>query len=225
MKKLDRLIGNSVVVDVESATVFSDIHLGDKSAADDFAKSENAEMFLKTITNLLDTPNHTVVIAGDLLDLWQFKLGRIIREYDKILGKLLTSNRVIILIGNHDLGKGELESVILRCAGKKYFVAHGHQGDLMSDTLNKLSIWLVRYIWTPLEKLGIKEPPEITDKHISHEGKLIEWANEQEMDCIFGHTHRLKHRFQYYNSGCLLVDGELQGVSIDEHGIRAFRGR
>jgi predicted phosphodiesterase len=132
-------------------------------------------------------------------------------------------NRFHMLYGNHDIVKKDprfthtkchdfycdsvnsqmalfpgiqiTEGLILkyRNTNNQIFLTHGHQGDFLNDTLWKLSRFLVRYLWRPLELIGIKDPTSAAknnEKKNSVENKIIEWSKEKNQIIICGHTHR-----------------------------------
>lgn len=77
--------------------------------------------------------------------------------------------------------------------GKKILLVHGHQGDLINDTCWKLSRFLVRYIWKPLELAGINDPTSAAKNYRKKdhtEKKLIHWCEKNNTMLIAGHTHR-----------------------------------
>jgi UDP-2,3-diacylglucosamine pyrophosphatase LpxH len=87
------------------------------------------------------------------------------------------------------------EGLILRYRNTKnqILLTHGHQGDYLNDTLWKLSRFLVRYLWRPLELVGIKDPTSAAknnEKKNSVEKKLMDWSKENNQILICGHTHR-----------------------------------
>lgn len=87
------------------------------------------------------------------------------------------------------------ESLVLKLAegGEEIFLVHGHQGDLMNDTLWKLSRFLVRHVWRRLELWGVNDPTS-TAKNYKRKKKterlLSEWAADNNVLLIAGHTHR-----------------------------------
>ncbi len=88
-----------------------------------------------------------------------------------------------------------LEGLILqyRNTQNKIFLTHGHQADILNDPLWRLSRFLVRYLWKPLELLGVKDPTSAAknnEKKNSVEKKLMEWSKEHNQFMICGHTHR-----------------------------------
>ncbi len=85
----------------ETKIFISDLHLGDGSKADDFYRTEAFLGFLDTI----DSQENQVFIVGDLLELWQADLDKIIFHHSRIINRLLIlakKNRLTYLIGNHD---------------------------------------------------------------------------------------------------------------------------
>lgn len=77
----------------------------------------------------------------------------------------------------------------------------------MNSTLWPLSRFLVRYIWRPLENLGILDPTSAAKNyHVKNkcEIRLDQWAQENHRILITGHTHRPilpTEPANYYNTG------------------------
>lgn len=87
------------------------------------------------------------------------------------------------------------EGLRLRYRNSDYqiFLTHGHQGDLINDSLWRLSRFLVRYLWKPLELLGFKDPTSASKNNQmknSIEKNLIDWSTKHNQMLICGHTHR-----------------------------------
>ncbi len=90
----------------------------------------------------------------------------------------------------------------------KLFLAHGHQGDLLSDIFWRLGRFLSRYFWRRLEFLGHKDPTSAAKNHLERrkvERKLLAWVEKNEQILIAGHTHRpscpAKEDLPYFNVG------------------------
>lgn len=87
------------------------------------------------------------------------------------------------------------EGIILKNYRKGYqiFLAHGHQGDLLNDTLWRLSRLLVRFLWRRLELIGFHDPTSsaknYSKKHKT-ELRMMHWADKNKQMLIAGHTHR-----------------------------------
>ena len=132
------------------------------------------------------------------------------------------SGRLHMLYGNHDRkksqekyfqnacrgdfckGKGETglfpgmkveEAIRLKdsCSGTELLLVHGHQGDLWNDTLWKVTRFLVRYLWRPLELAGCNDPTSAAKNYPKKERierRLAAWASRHKTILIAGHTHR-----------------------------------
>lgn len=87
------------------------------------------------------------------------------------------------------------------------FLTHGHQADILNSTFWKLSRFLVRYVWRPLEYLGIPDPTSAAKNNTrknSTEKKLTNWAKTNHHILITGHTHRPMmgtKESPFYNTG------------------------
>lgn len=87
------------------------------------------------------------------------------------------------------------------------YLTHGHQASLLNSTLWPFSRFLVRYVWSPLENLGVLDPTSAAKNyHIKNkcEIRLNQWAQENRRILITGHTHRPvlpAGPARYYNTG------------------------
>jgi UDP-2,3-diacylglucosamine pyrophosphatase LpxH len=140
-----------------------------------------------------------------------------------ILSKFFNKDRLYLIFGNHDIVKKDSdfvkknlyqyydenkkthislfknikihEGLVLRhkITQEKIFIIHGHQADYINDKMWPLSRFLVRYLWKPLESLGINDPTSTAKnykKKDAVEKKLTEWAKREKNILIAGHTHR-----------------------------------
>lgn len=147
-------------------------------------------------------------------------------------------NRLYMMYGNHDIVKKDpqyaqtkckafycdsvnshlalfpgikiTEGLILRYRNSNFslFLTHGHQGDFLNDKLWKLARFLVRYLWRPLELIGIKDPTSAAKNNKvknTIENNLINWSNKNNQILICGHTHRpvfpRPGEAKYFNDG------------------------
>lgn len=106
------------------------------------------------------------------------------------------------------------------------FLVHGHQGDLINDTLWMLGRFLVRYVWHPLELVGFTAPVGSTRKHKSKskiEKRLSDFAVKKNIILIAGHTHRPyfsnTDEGKYFNSGSCIEHNQITGIEICKGGI------
>ncbi len=118
------------------------------------------------------------------------------------------------------------QGIILEPSGqsraKEIFLTHGHQADLLNSTLWRLSRFLVRYVWKPLEHLGFSDPTSAAKNYtakVKTEKRLHLFAEKKGITLIAGHTHRpllSETDLSYCNSGssvhpysitCLEIEG------------------
>ncbi|WP_312642167.1 metallophosphoesterase [Hydrogenoanaerobacterium sp.] len=168
-----------------------------------------------------------------------------------IMSRFYRDNRLHLLFGNHDMVKKNFrlvendynnyydarqkkytplfpgikihEGIILRhtSTGKKIFLLHGHQADFLNDTLWRLSRFLVRYFWKPLESVGVKDPTSAAKNYKRKkqvEKKLTKWSVKEEQMLIAGHTHRpvLPDLGEplYFNDGSCVHPRCITGIEI-----------
>ncbi|ROR27211.1 calcineurin-like phosphoesterase family protein [Mobilisporobacter senegalensis] len=140
-----------------------------------------------------------------------------------LMSQFYKENRLYMLYGNHDMAKKYSkylsyhcssyfneteqmecylfpdievhEGIILKNYRKNYqiFLVHGHQGDLLNDTLWRLSRFLVRFLWRRLELIGFQDPTSsaknYSKKHKT-ELRMMHWVDKNNQMLIAGHTHR-----------------------------------
>lgn len=89
-----------------------------------------------------------------------------------------------------------LESILLLDAktGGEMLLLHGHQADFFNDQLWRLSRFLVRHIWRPLELIGFRVPVGGLTLHPKRRDKveklLTAWCDKNKAAIVAGHTHR-----------------------------------
>lgn len=109
------------------------------------------------------------------------------------------------------------------------YLTHGHQTDLFNSSLWRLSRFLVRYLWKPLEHFGVLDPTSAaknyTRKHKAEE-RLHHWAKQENHILITGHTHRpalSKDDCYYYNSGSCIHPRCITCLEIEHKRIRLVK--
>lgn len=155
-----------------------------------------------------------------------------------LMSRFYQDNRLYMLYGNHDMYKRSekyvrehyeayyCESSDCMCplfpgikvheglrlcnvkTGKEYLVVHGHQGDLMNDILWRFTAFLVRFLWKPLEIMGVNNPIRPA-KNYSLQGhtqkRLAGYVQKEHIPLIVGHTHRphlpKEGELPFYNTG------------------------
>ena len=78
----------------------SDIHLASGGGEDSFGKAKEEEL-IKILDRLIECRG-TLIINGDLLDLWQADFSDIRHNYSRLFYKLKQVRRIIYVAGNHD---------------------------------------------------------------------------------------------------------------------------
>lgn len=109
------------------------------------------------------------------------------------------------------------------------FLVHGHQGDLLNDKLWWITRWLVRYIWRPLELVGLNNPatrPVNNYKNREKKGKVEQWSKESGVSVVAGHTHRPSLPDKggtYYNCGSLVHPRCITTIELEKDRIRLVK--
>lgn len=139
------------------------------------------------------------------------------------MSRFYQSGRLVMLYGNHDCRKKSVAFMKKRCrqcgcgwtdcpeepfpdlpvqegvvltdcaAGREIFLVHGHQGDLLNDRLWYAARFLVRYLWRPLEMLGMSDPTSAARNYKRRrraEKRLADFSRKKQILVMAGHTHR-----------------------------------
>ncbi len=177
-----------------------------------------------------------------------------------ILSKFKQQNRLYMLYGNHDVVKKNPRFIDKVCNSKnnpcdknditlfsdikfyeglilynsenkhKIFLTHGHQADIFNDLLWGLSRFLVRYLWGPLELIGLKDPTSTADNYSKRskvEKNLIKWVKDNNQMIIAGHTHKTafptKDEPLYFNDGSCVHPRCITGIEITNSEISLIK--
>jgi UDP-2,3-diacylglucosamine pyrophosphatase LpxH len=129
----------------ERSTIYaiSDLHMGDAGPRDNFALG-GREKQLMSFLDFVERNNGRLVICGDLFELWQSNVSKVLTKRVWLLDRLAKMEAVYVL-GNHDadlyyfLGqRGWLthpffERMCIGChlnrGGKSFQFTHGHEAD------------------------------------------------------------------------------------------------
>ncbi len=205
--------GLTIPCDPQSKWVIvSDQHKGGGDGADDFKPAIPA--YSKAL-NYYFEEGFNLINNGDAEELWESDLKTILAAHQSSIAaekQFYDVGRYYRLIGNHDeeylvkhqtrmqlekaLG-GRLwfyEGLLLQFPDQRYFIAHGHQGDLRSDG-NTFSKWIVANIWSPLQrllKISINSLSDSLDNISLHNEIMYRWSAKQEagLNLVAGHTHQ-----------------------------------
>ena len=234
MKRLDRAFSSAPRLPITNDTkyvFFSDCHRGNGTNNDNFLKNENA--YLAALEHYYQS-NFCYIEVGDGDELWENRtLSQITEIHEKVFSFLSCfqkEQRLYLLYGNHDMVKkdspGIQEGLILHSQSPsvQLRVTHGHQADFFNSVLWKLTRFLVRYFWSPLETFGVLDPTSAAKNNTKRdkiEKKLLHYAKENDCFILCGHTHRPtlhSTTSPYFNCGsCIHPNGitciELEGLS------------
>ncbi len=192
--------------------IISDTHMGDGGEADDFYKNEPA------LLNALEhyrKQGYTLILLGDVEELWQFDLDRIVGRYDDTVYAKIRAfgdSRVYRIFGNHDFEwggfkdpskvrsrKSKLADEALRLkdvnGNEAILLVHGHQGSIDADKFAWFSRFFVRMYKgiEPVAKLaGLFGHSSATKSSVAHdyERTYYGWAKDRKALVICGHSHR-----------------------------------
>lgn len=108
------------------------------------------------------------------------------------------------------------------------YLTHGHQASFLNSTLWRLSRFLVRYVWKPLEHYGVLDPTSAAKNYTvkkKTEDRLQHWAETEHHILITGHTHRptLNTGSVYYNCGSCVHPRCITCMEIEHMQIRLVK--
>ena len=125
--------------------VVSDLHMGDGTDKDNFARyRQRFENFLAEVVE--QDPNGCLVLAGDVFEFWQSMHGDVVSTYLPLLKGLVIRGSVF-LVGNHDIDlRGFVNlplqvpfidmlttEVIVNRGSREIHIRHGHEFDKFND--------------------------------------------------------------------------------------------
>ena len=112
----------------------------------------------------------------------------------------------------------------------KIFLIHGHQVDCLNDKMWRLTRFLVRYLWRPLNFFGVNDPTRTAQnyhKKQAVEKKLIEWVIKEKQMMVAGHTHRPMFpevgEPPYFNDGSCVHPRCITAMEIDFGNIKLVK--
>lgn len=215
--------------------LLSDCHRGTGNANDNFLKNEF--LYLAALNEYFRR-GFTYLELGDGDELWENrsfgKIGEMHRHSFDLIEKFDSAGRFYAVYGNHDMVKkcaGFQEKyshpyypgIILKDAKRRtdIYLTHGHQADLLNSTFWRLSRFLVRYVWKPLEGIGVPDPTSAAKnvkKKNQSERALSDWAKQNRHILITGHTHHPMagtKESPYLNTGSCIHPSGITGIEIE----------
>jgi len=178
--------------------IFSDLHIGDGSKADNFR--QNADLFRKALEHYKGR-GFSLILLGDIEEFHQFDLFRILGKYDQTIYEFIRANfqgTVFRVIGNHDIDwiwkDPILEDELISATpairlGPNILCTHGHQAvEAFEKDLHVVRLGTT--IWRVFERLfTFKDPSTVTQLPEKKDGIYAAWAKDRQKILICGHTH------------------------------------
>ncbi|MBN1272367.1 MAG: metallophosphoesterase family protein [Candidatus Aminicenantes bacterium] len=182
---------------------FSDQHIG----MPEFDR--NKQLYLKALDYYYEA-GFTLVVLGDFEELHRYGIKKIKRRYNDVYAserRFLFEKRYYRIYGNHDIdwrsprrvkkhlhevmpGLTVYEALRFDWEGNNIFLAHGHQGDFLNDTLGIVGRIVLRCLARPLDISSLTSPAKRYTKRRKDEEKFYIWAKKHKILFIAGHTHR-----------------------------------
>lgn len=223
IKRLNRAFLNAPILPITANTkyvFFSDCHRGSGNNNDNFLK--NATAYSAALQYYYQY-GFCYIEAGDGDELWENRsMNQILEIHNDIFSQLCLfrkERRLYMLYGNHDMQKRKhpsvcshfpfYEGIILKSEEQpiNLYVTHGHQADLLNSVFWKLTRFLVRYLWSQLERFGVLDPTSAAKNNTKKtmlEKKYLHFARENKCMLLTGHTHKPtlgNKQSPYYNCG------------------------
>jgi predicted phosphodiesterase len=239
--------------DSSRIVLMSDCHRGDESWADDFSRNQHIYFAALTHYYDKNYTYIELGDGDELWKNKRFSdIASVHGDVFWLLSRYFNEGRFYSIFGNHDIVKDRRiverrrysyfdefenreillfddithhEGLVLRhtVTDGKIFLVHGHQADYVNYRMWRLSRFLVRYFWRPLELYGINDPTSASknnEKKESVEKKLIKWVTENNQMLIAGHTHRPMFpepgEPPYFNDGCCVHPRSITAIEIAE---------
>lgn len=222
---------------MRSVYVISDLHMGDGGPRDNFGYGRH-ENDLLSFLDMVDDTNGLLVICGDLFELWQSNISKVLTKRVYLLDRLAAMGAVYIL-GNHDadllhFGSDNLQgggrqwlshpffrtmrtSLTLNVGGKLFHFVHGHETDpyCAGDTPG---LGRITAIYSGLEE--DKNGSPMLDKYRTVEDKVV--GRLEKLVSLWGRLRGKPDRFTGMNRALTLY--LRQGADVVVCGHTHFPG-
>ena len=240
--------------------LFSDCHRGDNGFADDFAHNKKVYQFALSQYFQKDFTYIELGDGDELWENSFDKIFRANKEVFLMLKKFHDKKRLHFIWGNHDMdyknpknsiknlssyydnATGEEKELLVDASfseaikleqknGNSIFLLHGHQADWFNYVFWKLSRFLVRVLWRPLQTLGIDDPTSPAQNFkelIKVERHLERWIRKNNNQItITGHTHRPRFpkpkELPYFNDGSCVHPRCITGLEIENEQVTLIK--
>ncbi len=240
--------------------LFSDCHRGDNGFADDFAHNKKVYQFALSQYFQKDYTYIELGDGDELWENSFDKIFRANKEVFLMLKKFHDKKRLHFIWGNHDMdyknpknsiknlssyydnATGEEKELLVDASfseaikleqknGNSIFLLHGHQADWFNYVFWKMSRFLVRVLWRPLQTLGIDDPTSPAQNFkelIKVERHLERWIRKNNNQItITGHTHRPRFpkpkELPYFNDGSCVHPRCITGLEIENEQVTLIK--
>jgi predicted phosphodiesterase len=180
--------------------IFSDLHLGDGRARDDFLP--NGQLFQNVLEQYYLKQSFSLVLNGDVEDLQKFSCLKI-RKAWKVLYQLFArfhdTQQLFKIVGNHDQSLHSLPrkkwrlpllpGLRLLWKDNEIVVFHGHQASGLYDVFQPLITLGLRFLAVPLGIMN-GSASHSNAKKIKLEERVYAFSRLNQIVSIIGHTHR-----------------------------------
>lgn len=236
--------------DVSHYVLFSDCHRGNGQAGDNFLKNQHLYLaalryYYKRNFTYIELGDGDELWENPSFD----SIKSAHSTSFQILADFHAAKRLFMIYGNHDMVKrspsfqhhAEAFSICMTCreqelfpgirffpaliiknqaGGPDLYLIHGHQADFLNSVLWRQARFLVRYLWSPLERVGFLDPSGGAKKNSKKERieyTLSSFAKAHNCILISGHTHRpaLNSPSSYYNTGSCVRPGYLTCIELE----------
>ncbi len=199
--RIERSLSNGIELPLGKCSryaIFSDCHRGCGNMSDNFLR--NQHLYFAALEQYFREGFYYLEL-GDGEELWENRsMKRIMEMHNEVYRKLdyfKKRKRFCKIYGNHDmeLRKELPESICLRNreGGRDIYLIHGHQADFFNSVCWRISRFLVRYLWKPLEQFGVNDPTSAARNYRKvhkYERCMAQTADGRDVYLIAGHSHR-----------------------------------
>lgn len=138
------------------------------------------------------------------------------------------TNKYVTLFPNIEIHEGLI--LLYKNRKNKIFLTHGHQVELLNSELWRVSRFLIRYLWRPLELYGVNNPTRTAKNHKKKDRAarlLTEWVIKEGHILIAGHNHMPSFaevgEVPYFNTGSCVHPLSITGIEIIKGQIMLIR--
>jgi hypothetical protein len=176
----------------------SDLHLGDGGRRDDLER--NRALVVESLSRWYLEKGYTLVLNGDVEDVYKFKLKDIRRawpDFFEVLDSFQSKGRLRKIVGNHDLSLTREKEypyplshgLSLSRGGRQIVAFHGHQASRFFVDYDYVSVFVTRYLAKPLR---IRNTSISSDSRyrFKAERRIYRASRKMGIVSIAGHTHR-----------------------------------